>query len=51
MAWFTSTREDQQDTIYVFFSDEENVAKKTVRKSVLLALLDRRNIVAHVAFS
>ncbi|KAI5454552.1 DNA-directed RNA polymerases II 24 kDa polypeptide (RNA polymerase II subunit 5) [Naganishia albida] len=34
MAWFTSTREDQQDTIYVFFSDEENVAKKTVRKFI-----------------
>jgi hypothetical protein len=34
MAWYTSKREDQQDTIYIFFSDEENVSKKTVRKCV-----------------
>ncbi|KAJ9115721.1 hypothetical protein QFC20_001048 [Naganishia adeliensis] len=34
MAWYTSRREDQQDTIYIFFSDEENVAKKTVRKFI-----------------
>lgn len=40
MAWYTSRREDQQDTIYIFFSDEENVAKKTVRKSVLGFSLD-----------
>ncbi|KAJ9108938.1 hypothetical protein QFC21_000260 [Naganishia friedmannii] len=34
MAWYTSRREDQQDTIYIFFSDEENVSKKTVRKFI-----------------
>ncbi|KAJ9127940.1 hypothetical protein QFC24_000225 [Naganishia onofrii] len=34
MAWYTSKREDQQDTIYIFFSDEENVSKKTVRKFI-----------------
>jgi hypothetical protein len=40
MAWYTSRREDQQDTIYIFFSDEENVAKKTVRKSVFVVFSD-----------
>lgn len=42
MAWYTSRREDQQDTIYIFFSDEENVSKKTVRKSVPVATFRSR---------